>query len=207
MTAAVVRGWYGDDCWPGDPTGPRWRNPLRRGAASAQPRLRVEQPRGSAVPPAAYRRGRTSVAAVDLVAELRPSKRRAGWIALGVGTPVIFAVFFVGLVVTNGSPWSYAWAALGYVLAWIRACQVAVVADEQHVTVKNFYGSTVLLRDRAQHVEPFSYWLNPNWSCMAVVTSTKRKPMHATALAGRQAAYEAEARVTASQLLLPLKKL
>ncbi len=137
---------------------------------------------------------------VTVVVDLRPTTRRAALIALGVGAPVVFAFLFLALALTDGSYWSYGWAAVGYLLAWLRATRVRVFADAESVTVHNFYGSTTMRRDEVQHVEPFSYWINPNFTCMALVASTKRKPMHATALANRQANYESEAQAVAARL-------
>jgi len=126
-------------------------------------------------------------------------------IALGVGAPVVFALLLVALVLTDGSYWSVLWAVVGYLLAWLRATRVRVVADAEGLTVHNFYGSTSIRWELAKHVEPFSYWVNPNFTCMALVTSTERKPMHATALANRQAEYESEAGAVAARLGQPCK--
>ncbi len=134
------------------------------------------------------------------VVKLRPTARRAAVIALSVGAPVVFVVLLLALVLTDGSYWSLGWAAAGYLLAWLRATRVRVIADAERLTVHNFYGTTSLLREHATHVEPFSYWVNPNFTCMAIVTSTGRTPMHATALADRQARYESEARAVAARL-------
>jgi hypothetical protein len=126
---------------------------------------------------------------------------------VGVGAPFIFAVLLASLPLTDGSSWSFVWSAVGFLLAWARATRVRVVADADSLTVHNFYGRRTLRRELAQVVQPFSYWANPNFTCMAIVTSTGRTPMHATALADRQARYESEARAVAARLNLPLKDL
>ena len=135
---------------------------------------------------------------------VRPTARRAAVIAVGVGAPVVFLGLLLALVVTNGSYWSLGGAILGYLLAWLRASRVCVIADGDRLTVRNFYGSTWIARDAAQQVAPFSYWANPNFTCLAVKAGAKRKPMHATVLPDRQAKYEAEARSVAARLGLPL---
>lgn len=136
---------------------------------------------------------------------MRSTTRRAAVIALGVGAPVVFVVLFLALILADGSYWSLGWAAAGYLLAWLRATRVRVVADAESLTARNFYRSTSIRRDMAQHVEASSYWMNPNFTCLALVTSTRRKPMHATALTDRQARYESEARAVAARLGQPCK--
>ena len=135
---------------------------------------------------------------------VRPTARRAAVIALGVGAPVIFLALLLVLVATDGSYWSLGGAALGYLLAWLRASRTCVVAGADRLTVHNFYGRSSVARDAAQRVAPFSYWANPNFTCLAVEVQAKRKPMHATALPDRQAKYEAEAHSMAARLGLPL---
>ncbi|MBC7560349.1 MAG: hypothetical protein H7270_13590 [Dermatophilaceae bacterium] len=144
---------------------------------------------------------------MNAVAVVRPTARRAAVIALGVGFPVIFLALLLTLAATDGSYWSLGGAVLGYMLAWLRASRTCVVAGVDRLTVRNFYGSASVTRGEAQRVAPFSYWANPNFICLAVEVQAKRKPMHATALPGRQSKYEAEAHSIAARLGLPLHDL
>ena len=137
-------------------------------------------------------------------AAVRPTRRRAAVIALGAGTPVVFLALLLSLAVADGSYRSLVGAVVAYLLAWLRASRVSVVAEKDRLIVHNFYGSAVIARHAVERVEPFSYWVNPNFTCLAIRTESKRKPMHATALPDGQTRYEAEARSVAARLGLPL---
>jgi hypothetical protein len=139
------------------------------------------------------------------VALVRPTGRRAAVIALGVGAPVVFLALLLSLAVTDGSYWSFAGAALGYLVAWLRASRLSVTADADRLVVRNFYGSRSIARVAEQEAVPFSHWLNPNFTCLAATTASgRRQAMHATALPDRQKHYEAEARSFATRLGLTL---
>ncbi len=127
------------------------------------------------------------------VVAIRPGPGGALVIAIGVAAWVPFAFLLLGLVLTDGSYWSFLFSMAGLFGAWLRALRVAVWREGDTLTVRNFHSTRILPVRSTTVLRPFSHWAQPNFDCLAVHTPGEQMwQVHATAAAQRQWRREEE---------------